>query len=239
MGALFYSPVAYCVLGFFLLAAGVSFRLMADMLVKGAHEVTLLQALFGESIFFWIAVLVSVPAITMRTFAEETRTGTMEALMTAPLSDATLVAAKYAAALMFYALLWAPTTLYLVLLNQFSPGGGVFDPGMTAAAYFGVALVGALFVSVGVLISSMTKNQIVAAIATFALLFAFFMAGFAPYFLESERWIEIASHASCIRHMMAFSRGVVDTRAVVFYLSLTAWALFATVRVVEARRWRG
>ncbi len=237
LGAFFLSPVAYVTLAFFLLAMGGSFWLLADVLVDGAPGATVMGELFG-SIFFWIAVLVTVPLLTMRLFAEEKRSGTFETLMTAPVGDLAVVLAKYAAACTLYAALWLPTLLHVFILRSFSTGGAPLDPGVVGAGYLGAMLVGAMFLSVGLLASALTRNQIVAAVVSFASLCLLFLAGFLPYLSRNEAVQAAGRYASVVVHMLDFSRGTVDSRALVFFSVNTAWMLAAAVKAVEARQWK-
>jgi ABC-2 type transport system permease protein len=237
LAAYFLSPIAYATGTFFLVVMGASFWLLAHQLVQGAPGATAMSELFG-SIFFWIAVLVTVPALTMRLFAEEKRAGTFETLMTAPVGEATVVLAKYAAALVFYASLWAPTLAYVAVLRACGEGAAPLDPGVLAACYLGALVLGACFLAAGVLVSTLTRSQVVAAIAGFAVLALVFLAGFAPYLARRSEWQEPMRYASVVAHMLDFSGGVVDTRPLVFCAVNTAWLLFAAVRVTESRRGR-
>ncbi len=236
--ACFLSPVAYVVLVFFLLMMGFSFWMMADMLAGSGGPETVMSEFFG-SIFFWLAVLVVSPFLTMRLFAEERRSGTFEVLMTAPVGTPTVVLAKFFGALGVYVTLWLPTLLYVVLLHSLTAADAAPpDYRILATGYLGAFLVGMFFISVGVLTSAFTRNQIVAAMSAFALTFCLFLAGFLPY-LSRQPWVQqMGAYASPVVHMLDFARGVVDTRALAFYGVNTGLALFLTVRVVEAGRWR-
>ncbi len=236
--AFFLSPIAYVIMVFFLLLMGLSFWMLINILAQGPSSAGVMRVLFGESLFFWLAMLMVVPVTTMRLFAEERRSGTIETLMTAPVGDVTIVMAKYLGALAFFIVLWAPTTLYAVVLMHVAPQSAPIDWGTTVTTYLGTACIGAFFLSVGVLTSALTRNQAVAAIACFAVLCTFFFAGFIPYYARTPALQEVGRYVSSVLHMMDFSRGAIDTRPLIFYLSLTAWTLFATVKVIESRKWK-
>lgn len=233
----FLSPVAYVVTVFFLIVMGVSFWLLIGVLSEGAKGLSVMNELFG-SIFFWLALLIVIPILTMRLFAEERRSGTFESLMTAPVRDTEVVLAKYAGALTFYAMMWLPTLAYVWVLRAFSPEGAPVDLGAVAGGYVGALVLGAFFLALGLFASALTRNQIVAAIAAFALICVFFLAGFVPYVWHTPSAQRLGGYTSAVMHMLDFARGVVDTRPLAFYAINTAFLLFATVKVVEARRWK-
>ncbi len=238
MASYFYSPMAYIVLVLFLLLMGTGFWMLVSVLVEGPTHESVMRIMLGESMFFWLAMLVVTPLITMRLLAEEKRSGTIESLLTAPVRDTEVVLAKYAGALFFFVFMWAPTIGYIGILRAFGGGGGAWDGGSVLSAYLGVFLIGSFFISVGVFTSSITRNQTIAAMTAFALLAGFFLLGFAPYFVR-EAWIqEMTRYLSAVIHMMDFSRGAVDSRPVVLYVSLTVFMLFLTVKVVESRHWK-
>jgi ABC-2 type transport system permease protein len=237
LAAYFFSPIAYVMMIFFLVVTGFSFWLLASVLAQGPSGATIMKELFS-SIFFWIAMLIVVPVLTMRLFAEEKRSGTIETLMTAPVTDTEVVLAKYIGALSFFVVMWLPTALYAFILRAFSPLTAPVDLGPMLSGYVGAFLVGALYIAVGLFCSSLTSNQIVAAIVSFALICVAFFAGFMAFLATTPLLREISAYGSSIAHMLDFSRGAVDSRPVVFYLTSTALALFATVKVLESRKWK-
>ena len=233
----FLSPVAYVVTIFFLVVMGAIFSLLVSVLADGPTGVTIMNLLFGSP-FFWMTMLVVVPVLTMRLLAEEKRNRTMETLMTAPVSDVAVVLAKYAGVLSVYALMWLPTAAYLLILRQFSSDIAPIDFGPLAGGYLGALLVGMFYLAVGLFCSALTSNQIVSAIMSFAAMIGLFMLGLLGFVTHSELLQTIGSSVSSYQHMLDFSRGAVDTRPVVFYLSGTVLMLFATVKVVESRNWK-
>lgn len=238
LAAYFLSPIAYVVACCFLALMGFSFWMLVSVLMQGPGGVTVMEELFGRSIFFWLALLMTTPLLTMRLFAEERRAGTLETLLTAPVSDAAVVLAKYAGALSFFVAMWLPTALYVVALHHYSPQTTPLDPGPLLGGYLGTLLLGAFYLAVGLACSVLTRNQLVAAILCFVLLALGFFAGFTPYLARAERLRELSVYFSSVQHMLDFSRGAIDTRPIVLYLSLTAWTLFATIKLLGARSWK-
>ncbi|MFH0954101.1 MAG: ABC transporter permease [Verrucomicrobiota bacterium] len=238
LAAYFLSPIAYVVMIFFLVVMGFSFWLLVNALVQGeASGATIMNDLFA-SIFFWLPMLTVVPVLTMRLFAEEKRSGTIEPLMTAPVTDPAVVLAKYAGALTFFVILWIPTLFYALVLRGFSPLSAPMDLGPMLGGYAGAFLVGAMYLSVGLFCSSLTSNQIVAAITCFAMICVAFLSGFITFIARSDSVRDATAYISSVAHMRDFSRGAVDTRAVVFYVTVALFMLFATVKVVESRKWK-
>ncbi len=237
LASYFLSPVAYVVLALFLAVMGGIFSLLVSVLAEGPAGVAVMNLLFGSP-FFWMTFLIMVPLLTMRLFAEEKRTGTIETLLTAPVTDAQVVLAKYAGAVSFYALMWLPTSLYLMVLQHFSAASAPIDPGPLAGGYLGALLAGMFYLALGLLCSALTSNQVVAAASCFAVMLALFLAGLLDFVARSPLLLAVSTYISSYQHMLDFSRGMVDSRPVVFYLSGTALLLFASVRVLGARSWK-
>jgi len=238
LAAYFLSPIAYVMMMFFLVIMGCGFWILANALTAdGAEGAPIMRILF-DSFFFWIPMLTLVPVLTMRLFAEEKRSGTIEMLMTAPVSDTAVVLAKYFGALSFYVVIWAPTVLYVVILRGFSPMSTPPDLGPIAASYLGALLIGAFYLAVGLVCSALTRNQIVAAIICFAALCALFFVGFIAFISRVDTVRDVATYFCSLAHMRDFVRGSVDSRPVVFYLSGTALMLFLAVKLVESRKWK-
>lgn len=233
----FLSPIAYIVMIFFLVVMGSIFMLLVSVLAEAPPGVSIMSLLFGSP-FFWMTMLAVAPVLTMRLFAEEKKTGTIETLLTAPVGDAAVVLAKFAGAVSFYICMWLPTLFYLVILQYFSASMAPLDPGPVIGGYVGALLVGMLYLSIGLWCSSLTTNQIVAAIISFAILLALFLGGLLEFVVRSGPVREIAAYISSYSHLMEMSRGVIDSRPVVFYLSGTALMLFATAKTLESRSWK-
>ena len=233
----FLSPIAYVVTIFFLAIMGIVFWLLASALVDGPAGISVMNLLFATP-FFWMVILVVVPVLTMRLIAEEKKSGTLETLLTAPVTDVAVVLAKYCGAVSFYVVLWLPTFSYIFILRKFSSVVAPIDLGPMLGGYVGAFLVGLFFIAVGLFCSALTSNQIVAAIMTFSLVGGLFFAGMFQYVSHSEWVKDLSTYISCYSHMSEFSRGAIDTRPIVFYLSGAAFMLFATVKVVESRKWK-
>jgi ABC-2 type transport system permease protein len=224
--ALFCSPVAYIVIAGFLLITGI---VTVDAFGPG-KPATL------RSVFLLAPYILAIvaPAITMRMISEEYGNGTIEALMTTPISDAQMVLGKFFAALVFYLTIVASTLAYLVLMMLY----GTPDLGAALAAYLGLVLVGAAFLAIGLFTSSLTQNQIVAwMLAAVPLILFVWFASFLSTQLEGF-WRELVRTVDVRLILDQFNRGLVATDAVVLFLGVTAYFLFLAVKVVESRRWR-
>jgi ABC-2 type transport system permease protein len=234
--AFFYSPIAYVLLTAAAVLNGVVFLLVIDFLSdpRAPHGAAM-QMMFGGTIFFWIIVIVLTPLITMRTLAEERHSGTLETLLTAPISDVQVVLAKYLAAVGFYAVLWLPTLAYPLLLSSYSD----LEVGPILAGYLGTLGVGMMFAAVGLLGSSLTRNQIVAALISFGLIMVMFVIGIFDFLGGETSPDSVLHYVNLWTHMEDFGRGIVDTRHLAYYGSVSLFALFATVQIVQLRRWRG
>ena len=232
----FVSPIAYVVLTAWLLwSGGVFWVLMSFVAGQGVAQSASqnpISLIFGGTTLFYIPLLVFVPIVTMRLVAEERRTGTLELLLTAPVRDVDVVAGKYLAALVFWLAMWVPTLMYVWLVSRY----GDVDPGAVGASYLGIFGIGVYYMAVGVLMSALSRNQIVAAILTFMTLGGLFMLGVLEFVFQDSEYKDVFSYASIWGHMEAFSKGLVDTRVLVFDASIAAVALFFAVRAVAARR---
>jgi ABC-2 type transport system permease protein len=233
--AYFFSPLAYVVLTFFLVVQGYYFSLIVAFLSDPRSSAGKpLELFFGQTIFTWLVLLFAGTFLTMRLISEELRSGTIETLMTAPVSETEVVLGKYFAAFAFYLFLWAPTLLYVAIVRAYTP----VDWGPIAASYIGIAGIGALFLSVGLFASATSKNQIVSAIVTFACLLVLFSAGLMENLFHGETARKVLSHMNLWQHMDDFSKGIVDTRRLVYYGSVSAFFLFLTGRALAAKKWR-
>lgn len=237
--AFFVTPLAWVLITVFLVVQGMHFFLLVDHFASAGQQLsdqTPLQAFFGNTVLLYLVLFLLVPPMTMRLFAEERRSGTIEALMTAPVSSAGVVLAKYAAVVTTYLAMWAPTALYLLILRQ----TGDIDWRVAGAAYLGVLLVGAGYLSIGLLMSAITKSQFLALVLTALVILGLFILGIGEFITrEGTSMHEICAHVSVWAHMNDFASGIVDSRRLVFYGSLVLLPLFVTVRAVEAWRWGG
>ena len=234
----FYSPIAYVVMFFFWVLTGGNFIWLLTQLAHG-ESLTLATQLMFSGPLLTFALPVVVPLITMRLFAEERKLGTLEALLTTSVRITDLVLAKFFGALIFYMVLWLPALVYVYIQSHLCPPEvlGFPDGGALRAGALGVVLVGALYIAVGLFMSSLTSNQIVAAIGGFALLFGSFLGTmYMAYTAQSPAARIIGQYFSSFAHMMDFSRGIIDSRIIVMYVSNAALFLFASVKVIESKR---
>ena len=228
----FVSAIAYAVGSLFLLIVGFYFYTVTRASQQpslGLSVENILRFFFG---FVTTVLLFTSPVLTMRLLAEEQRSGTLELLMTAPVRDWQVVMGKFLAALTLLLFILIPTLSYLFLLTRFG------NPDVTAAlaGYLGLLLMGAALLAVGTFASSLTQNQIVAALLGLVLVLAMWLLNLAGGFL-SGRLASVLEYLSPLSHYQDFGRGVVDTTHVIYYLSVTAVFLFLATRVLESRRW--
>lgn len=233
----FVTPLAWVLITVFLLVQGMHFYLLVDHfanLRELVSDQTPLQAFFGNTVLLYLVLFLLAPAMTMRSFAEERRSGTIETLMTAPVSSAAVVLAKYAAVVVTYMAMWLPTLLYLVILRR----TGEIDWSVAASAYLGVGLVGAGYLSIGLLMSAVTKSQFLALVMTALMILALFILGLGEFVAPQGTLLhDVCSHVSVWAHMNDFASGVVDSRRLVFYGTLIVLPLYVSVRAVDAWRW--
>jgi ABC-2 type transport system permease protein len=221
--SLFWSPIGYIVIAGFWLVTGV--------LVWATDAFTPGQPAMLRDVFMWTPFVLTliIPAISMRTLSEEYRTGTIETLMTAPVTDTQMVLGKWLASYFFYLIMIAGTLIYLVLMAIF----GNPDWGSAAAAYLGLVLVGLAFTAFGVFASSLTAWILGAVPLMLVAWFAFFVVG------RVEGWTrEILQQVNIMGRFGEFARGQVALDGVVFFIAAAFLFLFLTVKVVESRRWR-
>jgi ABC-2 type transport system permease protein len=221
----FNSPVAYIVVMVFMLIAGYLFfsQLFLEKQAELRYYFTLTPLIFTFII----------PAITMRLIAEEKGSGTLEMLITMPVRDWEVVLGKFMAGMAMLGTIVGMTLFYAITVAALGP----VDRGPVITGYLGLLLMGGSYVAIGVMASSLTKNQIVAFILAFAISFALFIFGqilqFAPEWLSP-----VLAYLSMGNHFESFSRGVVDSRDVLFYVSLMAVALVIATASLESRKWK-
>ncbi len=228
LGAFFMSPIAYAVSAIFLFATGLAFGL--GTFQNGA------EASIRSLIEFWMMLILAfvLPMLTMRLMSEEFRSGTIEPLMTAPISEVEVVCGKFFGALVFYLILLALLLAYPIILSRF----GTLDGLLLVCNFVGLLLLGALYISVGLFFSACTKHQIIAVLLSFVLLalMTFASQGLAQII---EGWPRaVLQHLSVRTHFFDFVRGMIDVNHVVFFITMTALFLFLTVKRVEMRRWQ-
>ncbi|MCY4074587.1 MAG: ABC transporter permease [Acidobacteria bacterium] len=242
----FVSPIAYVVVGLFALLFGyffvaslsvmVRFSMQAGMFGMGGPQSIninefMLRPLLSNTA---IVLLFFLPFLTARTYAEEKKSGTIELLLTSPLSDLEIILGKFLGVLTLFVLMLAVTALHMVILFWY----GEPELGPMLSGYLGLLLMGASFISVGLLVSSATRNQIVAGVVTFAVLLLFWILSWMADSVGPTTQA-VLSYLSILEHFDDFSKGVIDTRHVAYYVSFVAFGLFLTAKAVDTERWRG
>ena len=242
----FTSPVAYVLLTIFLLIAGWFFYTIFSYFTRASMQMAMqpqmarelnvtesvLRPLFSN---LSVILLLVTPLITMRLFAEERRAGTIELLLTYPVRDGAVLMAKYLAALTLYATMLAGTLAYpvLMLVVRATP-----EWGPLATGYLGLLLMGAMFLGIGVFASSLTENQIVAAIVAFGISLMFWIVGWPAEFVGGPLGT-VLTHVSILEHNDSFTKGVLDTKDIIYFVDFIALTLLLTLRSLESRRWNG
>ena len=221
----FFSPIAYIVIAVFLVFSGYFFATILALTQQANLSYSLANMQFILSIL--------APVITMRLLSEEVRAGTIEMLMTAPVTDFEVVFGKFLAAWLLYLVMLAPTLLHVVFLTWV----GQPDMGPIISSYIGLTLMGGMFISVGLLMSALTKSQIIAGVLGIVALVILFFVGYAVS--DTDIWYAAAfQYVGTYGHWESFTKGLVNTSDVVYYITITALCLFITVRVLESRKWR-
>jgi len=232
LAACFLSPIAYVTMVFFLIASSSTFLAGA---IKNAGGNVFLTSLLFASIVMWLTVLVSV--VSMRLFTEEVRSGTIEMLMTAPVTEAEVVLGKYAGAVTFVLIVVAPAVANIYLLALLSPSVGAVDTGAVIGGCIITVLITSFCMSIGLLVSLLTRNQIAAAISCLCLIWIILFLGnivSAFPFMPAKA----VTYLSVLAHVDEFSRGSIDTRPIMLYLTGTIFFVFTAIRVLESRRWK-
>ncbi len=236
----FVSPIAYVLLLVWLLFSGMSFYWLVaifasqPMMTGGSNNP--LTAFFGGTTLFYLPLFVFAPVITMRLLAEERSSGTLECTLTAPITEIELVLGKYLAALCFWCVLWLPTLVYVWL--SASTGEDAVDPGAIGATYLGLFCIGLFYMAVGLLMSALSRNQVVAATLTFLVLAGLFLVGLGQFVFPDDDARAVFEYIGLWTQMDAFAKGVVDTRYLTYDISLAVLCIFLSVRAVQANRWQ-
>jgi ABC-2 type transport system permease protein len=227
LSSYFYSPIAYVAMVMFLLLCGIMFWFDFR-----PGEPAVMRTIFDHMIKILVFV---IPILCMGLLAQEWATGTIETMMTAPIGESDIVVGKFLGSLGFFVILLVPTLFYVLLLRMYAHP----EFGPIVSGYLGIVLVGAMFISVALFCSSLTRSQIVAAVAAMAILA---LITIVPWLLGGmaslpEFWRNVADQA-VFRRYSDFSRGILDTGNVIFFAASTVVFLFLTVKVLESRRWK-
>ena len=240
LGSHFLSLTGYVIIATVLVLLGFSFM---DILSKlnGTPIDSPVTEIFYVTLYFWLILLLTTPVITMRTFALEKFTGTFETLMTTPVSDLEVVFAKFFGSLIFYIVAWLPLLAYMLILQRFinNPAAALEVPSVISTLV-GITLVGSLYISMGCFASALTRSQLIAAALSYGLgltLFLLSLRSLVPF--PARGWeAELFNHIAMSEHMQDFAHGVLELSSLTYYLSMTAFFLFLTWKVVESRRWK-
>lgn len=230
IGSYFVSPIAYVAMAIFLLLSG-GWLVLVGPFTRGAPAD--MRALFSFGVVTIVVLPVVAALLTMRSLSEEHRSGTIETLMTAPVTDVQVVLGKFLGCWFVFLVMLLPTLVYVGFLEALA------DPvyGPIAAGYLGLALQGALYVAVGLFASSLTRNQVISAVVAFSILLGLILVWPIARQLPSP-WRGILQQASIPAHYQGFSEGLVGLVHVIYFVVVTAFVLFVTVKILESRRWR-
>ncbi len=239
LAGFFVSLTGYVIIAAAVFQMGLSFVILLNNLNGEATPMPVTE-IFYVTAFFWLILLLSAPVITMRLFALEKYSGTFETLMTTPVGDLQVVLAKFFAAMIFYMVMWLPLLGCILLVRYFTHESAGFDLPIAASTYLGIFLIGCLYMSLGCFASALTRSQIIAAMISFVIGITFFLLSFLSEQINiGKTWgAQALSYVAMREQMRDFTRGIIDTRYIVFYLSLTIFFLFLTYRVIESRRWK-
>jgi ABC-2 type transport system permease protein len=247
--AYFVSPVAYVVLAIFVFLSGVFFQTITTQLVQAAQAIAFQSQQFGGAVpaidvpgeisrqYFGtlsVILLFMLPMITMGLFSEEKKRGTIELLLTAPLTDFEVVMGKFLSAVAFYTIMLVTTFVPMSVLFMYS------DPawGPLATGYLGIFLYGVGLLALGLFVSTLTENQIVSGVLGFGMILLLWMVDVIGQG-ATETTRAVLTYLSVLSHLGDFMNGVLASSNVIFYLSLVTLGLFLTYRSIDSLRWRG
>jgi len=243
LNSYFRSPIAYGVMCFFALIVGFFFVTAVQYFLRQSLQATMMGQSVPLNVNEWVVRnvlnnisvvgLFIIPMITMRLFAEEKRTGTIELLITSPLHDLEIILGKWFAALILYASMLGLSALSVVML--FAYGKPDWKP--LLVGYLGLLLQGGCLLAIGTFVSTCTRNQIVAGVAGFAICLLLWVLDWVSSF-ETSVTSRVISYLSVLQHFDSFSKGILDSKDIVFYLSAIFIGLFLTARSMESLRWR-
>jgi ABC-2 type transport system permease protein len=232
------NPSTYVAAVLFLLVMGFLFTGLLDAYSQAAQETAPAYDFFR---LFWLPVFILVPLMTMKSVSEERRLGTLETLLTTPVTTGEVVLGKYGAVYFLYLLFWGSTGGLFYILHRFATDARLLDPGTLLGGYLYIAVSGLLYVAIGVFASALARNQAVAVVIALAILFALIFGvglvlGIPALQMEAFQSVRSAlEYARVFQHLDDFSRGIIDTRHLFFYFTGTTLTLILTILGVEAR----
>jgi ABC-2 type transport system permease protein len=233
------SASTYIAAAAFLSFMGFIFTALLEDYSKAPQELSPASAFF---LYYWFPVIFMVPLLTMKCIAEERRLGTLETLLTTPVTTAEVVLGKYAASYLLYLVFWLSSGGFFVILRRFAGQSHLIDPGPIIGGYLFIAISGLLFVAIGVFASSLSRNQAVAGMLCVTMLVALILGG---EYLSRASWLDRESlsalkdavaYSHVSQHRQDFTRGVVDMREVLFYVSGSVLAVIFSILAVEAKQ---
>ena len=231
----FNSIMGYIILTMFLLIYGFVFWFLVNAFSNPQNTFNEpFSNFFFGTFYYWFILIIVPPLLTMRSIAEERKSGTLEVLLAAPVSEGQLVISKFLASFLFYVLMWVTTLFYFYLIGAHTQ----LEWTRILIGYFGTFLVGSVFISIGIFASAISRNQIVAAIISFGMGLLIFSLSFISYFIDFKRLKSILDYINIMESMMKFSQGILDTRPIVYFLSLSVFFLFLSVKMLDSQRWR-
>ena len=232
------SPSTYIAAFLFLLIMGFMFQWLLSLYTSDPQDESPSVLFFRV---FFVPILFMVPLLTMRSVADERRAGTIETLLTTPVTITEIVLAKFTASYLYYSCLWLITGAFHIIFFTFAQRDTIIDPYPLIGGYSYIFLSGALFLALGIFASSVTRSQLVAGILGFTLVFGFIVVGsniddLSFLTIGQSPWIrQLSDHTNSLQHMGDFSTGIIDSRAIVLYLSSSLTFLFLSILVVEYR----
>ena len=245
----FVSPIAYVVIALFIALSGIFFYLMLSTFVQRCYEVDLYAQQWSQAapvmnLHEWITrpffnnmtlfTLMILPLMTMKLFSEEKKNGTIELLLTSPLSSLQIILGKYFAVLFIYLIMLGLTFFYMLFLFAY----GNPETGQILSGYLGMLLIGSSYLGLGLVFSTFTDNQIIAAVSTIVVILIFWSIGWIGSYLNPDLG-KILNHFSLIDNFDDFARGVIELKNIIFYLSFVFMTLFLSYVSIESARWRG
>ena len=235
----FLSPLAWVTMALFTFLNGWLLVGIINAMRLRVTPRSLVYNLF-ESGWFWMGFFILFPLITMRLFAEERKMGTIEGLLTAPVRTSEVVLSKYAATVVVYLLIITPVFLFFPVFQWVTGEQAAFQPGALVGSALGLFLVGLFHIAIGTLASSITTNQLIAAMITFVFVMLHYFLGFLGKsgLTSDSMWSDSLSYFSTVEHMHSLSEGLIDSRPVVYYVTFSAVLLTMTHHVLESRKWR-
>jgi ABC-2 type transport system permease protein len=243
LGAYFLGPMAFLIVLAFQVIAWFNFWQLVDNLSRPQQSLSSLRdpmnSYISGSTPFWILLLVALPALTMRLVAEERRSGTIETLLTVPVTETEIVLAKWLAGVVMYLVLLLPFAIYLPFL--YYQARFYFDVGPLLTLGIGLTTIGMMFVAIGLFFSALTRNQIIAAIWTFVVLFLLLLLTLLVYYVAAERqagWADAVRFVALLYQVQSFGSGQLDLRFLTLHLSVCAFMLYLTVKILEYRRYK-